>query len=754
MNSLGRIGSARRSPSIRSPSPLLVGSSSSSSGRKERRRLLLAWGARLAVAVVVAWFELGTFLFAGLATRFTCTTTITDQDDEGGFTVLVVADPQVLDMRKSYPERSKLARWVSIAVTNRFLSKSWTAVTTTTRRTGTPVDAVVWNGDLLDNGRDMDDDEYADYARQFHRLFPLPRQQRRHAASASASVLAPPVPVVYVPGNHDLRLDPFVSTSSKNNNGSTQVDIDGAARARFRERFGPLWGEREWNGWNVVTIDAVQLVNAHGGGGGGGGREDKKKKSDMVEWIDELGRRRRRREEEDERPRILFSHVPLWRPAGTHCGPLREAQERFAGGIRDGYGPGYQNLVAQDDSEWVLDRVGPAKVFSGDDHDYCFVTHRLPPGDHGDEGRTVTETTVKSFSMSMGISRPGFTLLTLYPPRSSLGGSNSTPTTTTTTTTAAAAAPFTERSCVLPSQLGIYLDVYVPLAAALYLALVVPKLYRLVTKFMKRRRGRRRRRHRRALGTDTRGARTWGPWAGGRSATLEGGRGPEKRQLGEEVEDDDDEEEEDALFPTSFRDATAANAGASEYGYSASLGGAGGLAEEDSAGLVSNRPSPLRSEIHSDDDDAEEDEDEVDSDDEGGGDAARRGSRVRRVSRVWSWEKPSGGGGAYYHDDADADAYSAGSRWRAAVAEWVHRGVARVSQHSQIVPALRLVRPVVRLARTTVFVVLGRPLAWATTLLGGERGVARAVTDAAREFWSVASLGVGVWAAVWVWAGT
>ncbi|QRW21311.1 hypothetical protein RhiXN_06300 [Rhizoctonia solani] len=53
-----------------------------------------------------------------------------------------------------------------------------------------------------------------------------------------------------------------------------------------------------------------------------------------------------------------------------------------------------------------------AQVFSGDDHDYCEVRH--PIGD--DSGQTVREISVKSFSMAMGIRRPGFQLLSLVAP--------------------------------------------------------------------------------------------------------------------------------------------------------------------------------------------------------------------------------------------------------------------------------------------------------------------------------------------------
>lgn len=61
-------------------------------------------------------------------------------------------------------------------------------------------------------------------------------------------------------------------------------------------------------------------------------------------------------------PRILFSHVPLWRPSGTGCGKERESK-RNKGGIEQGRGKGYQNLIGEEETKWLLDRVRPEAVF-------------------------------------------------------------------------------------------------------------------------------------------------------------------------------------------------------------------------------------------------------------------------------------------------------------------------------------------------------------------------------------------------------
>lgn len=78
--------------------------------------------------------------------------------------------------------------------------------------------------------------------------------------------------------------------------------------------------------------------------------------------------------------------------------------------------------------------IKPDVVFSGDDHDYCEITH---PG-------RIREVTVKSFSSNAGVRRPGLQLLSLVPPTPDDPGWADVP-------------------CILPDQLGVYQYIYAPL---------------------------------------------------------------------------------------------------------------------------------------------------------------------------------------------------------------------------------------------------------------------------------------------------
>ncbi|GAA5995590.1 hypothetical protein JCM5350_005675 [Sporobolomyces pararoseus] len=764
--------STRRSPSIRSPSllqssplPTLPSRNSLSRNSLSRNTIRILQGL---IVLLVGWYEYGIF-YLQAQKGWNCfiqqqePSHSTTPPEGEGFKVLIVTDPQLLDMEKSYLGRNRGLKWLSIKITNQFMKKCWKFLSKTNRG----IDAVVWNGDLLDNGREMEirddgsnDDEYSSYTRLFHQLFPLPRQHLKtfsssssttssHSSSSSSSShheLDPPVPVIYVPGNHDLPLHPPLSSISNSTEVVVPISVK-TRREKFKESFGPLWGERELGGWNLIWIDAIGLIEQGFWNNNDNSEEEGNGFREMRNWLESLGKG------SVTVPRILFTHIPLFRPPSTSCGTSRESKN-FGGGIRDGYGKGYQNLIGKLESDWLIEKVRPEKVFSGDDHDYCFVQHDRYTSTI-DQTRKISETTVKSFSMAMGVSNPGYSFLTLYPP--SLSNLSTTP------------PNFTEHSCLLPSQLGIYLHVYLPLSVSLFLFFLIPKLRKVWKSFLKRfRKSRRRRRNKARLSgiSHSRRRGLLGSSNGRRGTMMTMGGGKGGQGQGQEEEDDE--------FSTinSTPDSTVVG----EYGYSAALTGRDD--GEDGSEPISNRPSPspLRRE-YGDDDDGDEEEDEEDSSTEeeevdgteSRGGRSRRPSKVRRVSKVWLWEKDSNSSSSLLSSprlsssagvslprysisggyDDEPSSLSILSRFK----ELLQRLINRISQNSLLLPFLRLLRPIVRSLRTLLFVLLGKPLEWVTRLLGGDKGIGRAFKEAGKEFWEVTWGGIVVWVVVWVWVG-
>ncbi|KAH6638310.1 hypothetical protein C7974DRAFT_462528 [Boeremia exigua] len=126
-------------------------------------------------------------------------------------------------------------------------------------------------------------------------------------------------------------------------------------------------------------------------------------------------------------PTVLLTHVPLYRPPGTPCGPLRERSPPSppapgetsppdpdppnAISVSGGYQ--YQNVQTKDLSASLTSQIGHiSAAFSGDDHDYCEVVHR----GYASAGGGIREITVKSISWAMGVRRPGFVAVSLWNP--------------------------------------------------------------------------------------------------------------------------------------------------------------------------------------------------------------------------------------------------------------------------------------------------------------------------------------------------
>lgn len=164
-------------------------------------------------------------------------------------------------------------------------------------------------------------------------------------------------------------------------------------------------------------------------------------------------------------PTILLTHVPLYRPPGTPCGPLRERwppsppppgqtqplenDERNAISITRGYQ--YQNVLSDDDSKRLISTIGDVvSVFSGDDHDYCEIIHH--------DKNNVREITVKSMSWAMGVRKPGFLMLSMWNPVDASGASFGTHSSGHGAASSSIPTTIETHLCLLPDQISILIS--------------------------------------------------------------------------------------------------------------------------------------------------------------------------------------------------------------------------------------------------------------------------------------------------------
>jgi len=103
-------------------------------------------------------------------------------------------------------------------------------------------------------------------------------------------------------------------------------------------------------------------------------------------------------------PLVLFTHIPLYRPDGKRCGPLREK-----GTIRPGVGFGYQNTLGKQATFYLLDQIRPIVVFR------CVLFSSSFSLKLRTSQAAMTMTTVNIFIRPSSLNPCGRSLSNLYP---------------------------------------------------------------------------------------------------------------------------------------------------------------------------------------------------------------------------------------------------------------------------------------------------------------------------------------------------
>ncbi|KAF9481518.1 hypothetical protein BDN70DRAFT_876156 [Pholiota conissans] len=282
--------------------------------------------------------------------------------------------------------------------------------------------AVIFLGDMLADGKtSRSAEEYEMAVKKFKSIFEIDEDEEVH----------------YIPGNEDVGLGSVPSISN-------------VLRSYYANNFGPLNTKFVIANHTFIGLDAPGLVD-----------EDYQRHASRVsfnEWtpipngpisfVKEIS-------EYHLSHTILLSHIPLSRSETSDCGPHRER-----GGIRRGAGPGYQSMLGKQTTSFLLHSLEPLAVFSADNRDYCDYTHVLPGARQYSSNPTnsIREVTVKSFSMSSHIRRPGFQLLSLVDP-AKLGNSRS--------------RTWADSPCLLPDQDRIYTSLYLSSLVFTLLVMVV-----------------------------------------------------------------------------------------------------------------------------------------------------------------------------------------------------------------------------------------------------------------------------------------
>lgn len=264
--------------------------------------------------------------------------------------VALIADPQLVD-KNSYPNRNNLLLKLSMFYTDRYLARNFRLIDSVMKP-----NAYFFLGDLFDGGREWENDGWnAEYAR-WQKVFPESQFVER---------------VTALPGNHDV---------------GSASGIRRDAYLRFQNHFGTSTNILQIANHKIVLLDTNLLMD----------ERDQSLVEPVSAFYTDL-----KTDFHKLDPLILLTHIPLYRPESSSCGPMNEGNPLL---YRQGYQ--YITMVEPSLSLEILNSLKPKYVFSGDHHDFCEHVHEVD--------RDILETTVKSFSMAGGMKRPGFQLLSLF----------------------------------------------------------------------------------------------------------------------------------------------------------------------------------------------------------------------------------------------------------------------------------------------------------------------------------------------------
>nr|XP_043624281.1 uncharacterized protein C630.12 isoform X2 [Erigeron canadensis] len=321
--------------------------------------------------------------------------------------IAVITDPQLMDKTSLHLAPKSLTLEVVQFYTDIFMRRAMLASIVPFKP-----DMVLFLGDYFDGGPFLSDEEWQDSLNRFRHIFDIKTLEKITNNQ-----------VYFLSGNHDIG---YAAHHSRNPE----------VISRYEKEF----GSRNYNftagAVEFIAVDAQTLD----------GHPQQNQTSSSWNFVKSVSR------DSASRPRVLLTHMPLYRPDWTSCGSKRSSpiiNQRISR-TADDREIVYQNYLSQQTSNRLLDSIKPVLVFSGHDHDQCNVPHTAKHG-------TVIEQTLGTISWQQGNLYPSFMLLTA----SKLAVSNASDAVST-------------HLCFLPAQTFIYIWYIVLFLVTLLVILLWP----------------------------------------------------------------------------------------------------------------------------------------------------------------------------------------------------------------------------------------------------------------------------------------
>ncbi|KAL0853370.1 hypothetical protein Bca101_058522 [Brassica carinata] len=283
---------------------------------------------------------------------------------DGKFTkVAIVTDPQLMDKTSFRLSSKTLALEVAQFYTDVNMRRSFFQSVLPFKP-----DVVLFLGDYFDGGPFLPEEEWYESLSRLKHVFGLNSQGQ-----------AGDVPTFYIPGNHDIGYSRVASH---------KLDVIN----RYEKAFGSRNRRFVIGSTEFISIDA-QAID---------GNPQKELASDVWKFVQNVS------SDAKSHPRVLLTHIPLYRPDQTSCGPHRASSvidQRLWRHSQD-QEVMYQNYITTESSKKLLELIKPTLVLSGHDHDQCTLTHKSEAG-------SVIEHTLGTISWQQGNLYPSFMLLSV-----------------------------------------------------------------------------------------------------------------------------------------------------------------------------------------------------------------------------------------------------------------------------------------------------------------------------------------------------
>ncbi|XP_073048290.1 uncharacterized protein C630.12 [Primulina eburnea] len=283
-------------------------------------------------------------------------------DDPSNFVkVLVIADPQLMDRTSLHLAPKSLALEIAQFYTDLNMRRAFIL----SMLPFNP-DVILFLGDYFDGGDFLSDEDWQDSLSRFKHIFNLNMAKRTSN-----------IKVYHLSGNHDIG---YAAVNSQ------KPDII----KRYEREFGGRNFKVTLGKVDFIAVDA-QTLDGH-------------PQSDLTSATWNFIRNVSK--DINSTPSVLLTHIPLYRPDRSQCGPHRSSaiinQRMYR--ARHTQEIMYQNYITKNSTDDLMDLIRPALVLSGHDHDQCTVTHISKNGQ-------VNEHTLGTVSWQQGNLYPSFMLL-------------------------------------------------------------------------------------------------------------------------------------------------------------------------------------------------------------------------------------------------------------------------------------------------------------------------------------------------------